>query len=222
MYQEFALSLRETILDQIAYQLGVKGTEVLVHARSMAKELGISDKVLDAIYTLTDMPEDDANAILETLGLTRTVLTDLFPRYPATEAMKFAEPVVRLLDLDPSVLQKYPEQLSGGEQVRASLAILLAARPRVLILDEPFGDIDPLTLREVSNALKRINSQYGTTILLVSHHVDFVREISHRAILIENGGISMDGSPDEVCNAFISRCGAAYLQDYQLEALAGD
>jgi len=54
-----------------------------------------------------------------------------------------------------------PDQLSGGERVRASIAILLAAKPKILIMDEPFGDIDPLTLREVSNALKKINSELG-------------------------------------------------------------
>ena len=212
MYQEFALSLSETIIDQIAYQLGVKGQNVIEHARSMAEENGISDKVLDLIYSLTDMQEEEAKTVLESMGLTRDVFKDLFPRFPTTEALEFAEPVFKLMDLDPSVLTKLSEQLSGGERVRASIAILLAAKPRILILDEPFGDIDPITLREVSNALKKINREFGTTILLVSHHVDFVREISHRAILIENGAISGDGNPDEVCNAFLSRCGAAYLK----------
>jgi methyl coenzyme M reductase system subunit A2 len=212
MYQEFALSLSETILEQIAYQLGVKGQNVIEHARSVAEENGISDKVLDLLYTLTDMQEEEAKTVLESLGLTRDIFKDLFPRFPTTEALEFAEPVFKLIDLDPSVLTKLSEQVSGGERVRASIAILLAAKPRILILDEPFGDIDPLTLREVSNALKKINRELGTTILLVSHHVDFVREVSHRAILFENGAISADGDPDEVCNAFLSNCGAAYLR----------
>ena len=211
MYQEYALSLSETILDQIAYQLGVKGQNVIEHARSFAEENGISDEVLDLLYTLTDMQEEEAKTVLESLGLTRDVFKELFPRFPATEARKFAEPVFELMDLDPSVLTKLSEQLSGGERVRASIAILLAAKPRILILDEPFGDIDPLTLREVSNALKKINRELGTTVLLVSHHVDFVREVSHRAILIENGSISADGNPNEVCDAFLSDCKAAYL-----------
>ena len=92
------------------------------------------------------------------------------------------------------------------------MAILLAARPRILILDEPFGDIDPITLREVSNAIKSINAEYGTTILLVSHHVDFVKEVSHRAMLIENGNLAADGNPEEVCNAFLASCHAPYLK----------
>ncbi|MDM7912891.1 MAG: ATP-binding cassette domain-containing protein, partial [Methanotrichaceae archaeon] len=212
MYQEFALCPGETILEQIAYKLGVKGQDVVEHARSVAEEIGISDKVLDVLYMLTDMSEEDAQAALERLGLTKDIFKDLFPRFPTTEARKFAEPVFDLMSLDPDVMWKLPEQLSGGEKVRASLAILLAAKPSILILDEPFGDIDPITLREVSNALKKINSEYGTTIILVSHHLDFVKEVSHRAILIENGAIIDDGDPSRVCNAFIDRCGAAYLR----------
>ncbi len=212
MYQEFALFAGETIIDQIAYQLGLKGNNVIEYARAIAEEQGISDRVLDAIYTMTDMSEEDAKAALEALGLTRDIFKELFPRFPSTEAQRFAEPLFKLLSLDPQVLWKLPEQLSGGERVRASLAILLAARPSIVILDEPFGDIDPITLREVSNAMKRINAEMGTTILLVSHHVDFVKEVSHRAIHMENGAILADGNPAEVCNAFLASCNAPYLK----------
>ena len=212
MYQEFALYAGEMIIEQIAYQLGVKGTDVVENARAVAEEMGISDKVLDIIYAMADMSEEDAKAALEALGLTRDIFKDLFPRFPATEAEKFAKPLFELLSLDPEVLWKLPDQLSGGEKVRASLAILLAARPRVLILDEPFGDIDPITLREVSNAIKSINAELGTTILLVSHHVDFVKEVSHRAIFFESGAIVADGRPVDVGNIFLSSCNAPYLK----------
>lgn len=213
MYQEFALMPGETILEQIAYKLGVKGVDVLQHARDVAAAMGISEQVLDTIYTMTDMHEEDAKAALEKLELSREIFSELFPRFPATEARKFAEPIFKLMNLDQSVMDKLPDQLSGGESVRATLAILLAANPKILILDEPFGDIDPVTLREVANAIKRIQKEYETTILLVSHHVDLVREVSHRAVLIENGRIELDGDPGEVSTAFVSRCGATYIRD---------
>ncbi len=212
MYQEFALYAGETILDQIAYKMGIKGNDVIDHARAVAEELGLSDKVLDVIYAMTDMSEEDAKAALESLGLTRDIFKDLFPRFPMTEARKYAEPIFDLISLDQDVMWKLPEQLSGGELVRASLAIILAARPKILILDEPFGDIDPITMREVANAIKKINAELGTTIILVSHHVDFVKEISHRALLVENGAIAADGDPATVCNAFLASCHAPYLK----------
>lgn len=214
MYQEFALMPHETILEQIAYKLGVKGQHVIEYAREVAAEIGISDRVLDLLYTLTDMREDEAKAVLEKLGVSREVLSELFPKFPDTEARRFAEPVFRVMDLDTSVLDKYPEQLSGGESVRASLAILLAANPSILILDEPFGDIDPITLRDVANAMKRIQARYGTTVIIVSHHVDLVKEVAHRAILFENGEIVADGDPAEVCDIFVDRCGAEYLREH--------
>ncbi len=212
MYQEFALYAGETILDQIAYKMGIKGNDVIDQARAVAEEMGISDKVLDIIYGMTDMSEEDAKAALEALGLTRDIFQELFPRFPTTEARKYAEPIFDLISLDREAMWKLPRQLSGGELVRASLAIILAARPKILILDEPFGDIDPITMREVSNAIKKINAEFGTTIILVSHHVEFIKEISHRAMLIENGAITADGDPARVCNAFLSSCNAPYLK----------
>jgi methyl coenzyme M reductase system subunit A2 len=212
MYQEFALYQGERIIDQIAYQLGVKGMNVIENARAVAEELDISDKVLDLLYTLTDMSEEDAKAAFESLGLTREIFQELFPRFPTTEARRFAEPIFELMSLDPVVMWKLPEELSGGERVRASLAILLAAKPEIVILDEPFGDIDPITLREVSNAIKKINAEYGTTVILVSHHLDFVKEVSHRAMLIERGALIADGEPTEICNAFLARCDVPYLR----------
>ncbi|MDD4488862.1 MAG: ATP-binding cassette domain-containing protein, partial [Methanothrix soehngenii] len=125
MYQEFALYAGETIIDQIAYQMGIKSTDVIEYARSVAEEMGISEKVLDVIYAMADMSEEDAKSALESLELTRDIFKDLFPRFPNTEAQKFAEPIFDLLDLDRSVMWKLPRQLSGGELVRASLAILL-------------------------------------------------------------------------------------------------
>jgi methyl coenzyme M reductase system subunit A2 len=114
MYQEFALYAGEMIIEQIAYQLGVKGTDVIENARAVAEEMGISDKVLDVIYAMTDMSEEDAKAALEALALTREIFKDLFPRFPSTEAEKFARPIFQLFSLDPEVMWKLPEQLSGG------------------------------------------------------------------------------------------------------------
>jgi methyl coenzyme M reductase system subunit A2 len=86
------------------------------------------------------------------------------------------------------------------------------------MLDEPFGDLDPVTLRDVTNSLKRINERFGTTIVLVSHHMDFILEVAHRAILIENGALAMDGKPAEVCQELINRSNAPYME-HRLEDL---
>ncbi len=212
MFQEFALSPHETIVDQLAFKLGVKGQHVIAEAQERAEELGITENVLDMIYQIVDMPETDAKDKLESLGFSPEIFGILFPRFPRTETIKYAESVFGALDLSMDVLDKYPQELSGGENVRAMLAITLAPNPDILLLDEPFGDLDPITLRDVTNSLKKINAEFGTTIVMISHHLDFVREVSHRTILIEDGEFIMEGKPDVVCDELVQRSGAVYLQ----------
>ncbi|MEA1965794.1 MAG: ATP-binding cassette domain-containing protein, partial [Euryarchaeota archaeon] len=147
MFQEFALSPHETIVDQLAFKLGVKGQHVIEEAQERAEELGITEDVLDTIYRIVDMPETGAKEELESLGFSPDILGVLFPRFPRTETIKYAESIFGALDLSMDVLDKYPQELSGGENVRAMLAITLAPKPDILLLDEPFGDLDPITLR---------------------------------------------------------------------------
>lgn len=212
MHQEFALIHHATIRDQIAARLGVKGEHVVAEAKERAEKLGISDKVLDMIYQLTDMPEDEAKYLLEKIGLSPDILEKLFPKFPYKEVLKYAKPVFKALKLPLDILDMKSYELSGGQQVRAALALVLASKPDVVILDEPFGDLDPITLRSVSNSLKRINKKFNTTILMVSHHMDFVKELSTRAIMMEDGRIVMDDDPEVVCDELIKRSHAKYLE----------
>jgi len=212
MYQEFALSPHSTVKQQLAYKLGVKGQNVVEESRKRAKELGISDKDLDELYRMTDMPEDNSKEKLAKMGYTPAILGVLFPSYPLTEVMNYAKPVFEAVDLPLSVLDVKPYQMSGGENVRTALAIALASKPSILLLDEPFGDLDPITLRDVANSIKNINKTFNTTIIFVSHHVDFIREVAQRAVLIDKGHIVMDGDPREVASEFIKASNARYLK----------
>ena len=211
MHQEFALTHYATIKDQIASRLGVKDERVIEDARKKAEEMGISDKILDVLYQLTDLPENEAKGRLEKIGLKSDILDLLFPKFPDKEVKKYAEPVFEALDLPLDILDRCSYELSGGQKVRATLALVLTSNPEVLILDEPFGDLDPITLRVVSNSLKRINKKFNTTILMVSHHIDFIREVTTRALMIEEGKLVADGDPQKICDRFIKTCKADYL-----------
>jgi methyl coenzyme M reductase system subunit A2 len=211
MYQEFALSPHSTIKQQLAFRLGVKGQNVIEDARKRAKELGISDVDLDEMYRMTDMPEENGKEKLAKMGYTPAILGVLFPSYPLTEVLKFAKPVFDAMDLPIGVLDVKPYQLSGGENVRSALALALCTKPSILLLDEPFGDLDPITLRDVANSLKNINKTFNTTIIFISHHIDFIREVAQRAILIDKGHIVQDGAPGKVCDEFIKASHAKYL-----------
>lgn len=86
---------------------------------------------------------------------------------------------------------KYPDELSAGEQQRVAIARAIVNRPRILIADEPTGNLDPDTAWEIMQLLDMIN-QRGTTILMVTHAKDIVDRMERRVIAIENGRIVRD------------------------------
>lgn len=219
MHQEFTLSPHSTVREQLAFRLRLKGKRSLEYARERAAELGISDKVLDTLYSLPDMTEDEKEVLMRQMNLTVDIYARLFPLITKQDVDDYAKDIFEALDLPLEILDKTPYQISGGEHVRAYIALALITHPEILILDEPFGDLDPVTLRDVTNSLKRINKRMGTTIVLVSHHMDFVREVAHRAILVDNANIIMDGKPEEVCNRLIGMSHARYLE-HDLKELA--
>ncbi len=88
-------------------------------------------------------------------------------------------------------MHKFPKQLSGGEQQRVSLARALIHRPKVIIADEPTGNLDPGSTDEIIQLLLEINS-FGTTILLATHNQRIVDKLGKRVILIDQGRVSRD------------------------------
>lgn len=85
----------------------------------------------------------------------------------------------------------YPNQLSGGEQQRVSLARALATKPPIIIADEPTGNLDPVTANEIFKTLLEINSR-GTTVIVVTHAKDIVDNLNKRVIALEKGKVVKD------------------------------
>lgn len=83
-------------------------------------------------------------------------------------------------------------QLSGGQQQRVAIARAIANRPKVLIADEPTGNLDPEKSDEIMDLLEKINTRYGTTILMVTHDLTLVNKHRKRTIVLENGHIVAD------------------------------
>ena len=88
------------------------------------------------------------------------------------------------MDLSFDILHRKSYELSGGQKVRVMLALILISRPEFLLLDEPFGDLDPITLRIVANSLKKIAKDFNMTIVMVSHNTDFIKELSNRCVMM--------------------------------------
>ena len=93
-------------------------------------------------------------------------------------------------------LYKKPNQMSGGQMQRIAIARAIVNNPKVLIADEPTGNLDPDNSWEIMNLLERINLQ-GTTILMATHNSQIVNTLRHRVIAIENGRVVRDESKGE-------------------------
>ena len=91
----------------------------------------------------------------------------------------------------------YPKHMSGGQQQRVAIARALAMKPKLLLLDEPTSALDPELVGEVLDVIKEIAGK-GYTMLLVSHEMSFVRNVSNRVIFLDKGHIVEDGTPSEV------------------------
>ena len=102
------------------------------------------------------------------------------------------------LGLDPSLRERYPHQLSGGQQQRVGVARALAANPEVLLMDEPFGALDPVTRSALQLEMTRIHRILGRTIVLVTHDIDEALRLADRLVLMDNGRVVQQGSPLEL------------------------
>lgn len=97
-----------------------------------------------------------------------------------------------------SILEQSPLSLSGGQRRRIAVAGVLAQQPKILILDEPLAGLDPTARREFLLLLRRLNREDGTTILMISHNADALAENCSRILVLDEGHLLSDGTPQEV------------------------
>lgn len=116
----------------------------------------------------------------------------------------------------------YPRELSGGQQQRAALARALAARPELLLLDEPLSALDLKLRKEMQRELKRLQHETGITFLFVTHNQDEALSMSDRIGVMVDGQIQQIGTPAEIYNRPVNRCVAEFIGDINfLDGVAG-
>lgn len=120
-------------------------------------------------------------------------------RWPQARVRARVTELLQLLDLDPDLYRsRYPHQLSGGQQQRVGVARALAGDPEMLLMDEPFGALDPLTRVVLQRELARIYAASGKTIVLVTHDIDEALRLATRVVLLDRGRVVQSATPLEI------------------------
>lgn len=134
----------------------------------------------------------------------RTVLDNVstVPRLegrPSGQARTRSMELLELVGLPTSLASRYPAQLSGGQRQRVGVARALAAEPNILLMDEPFGAVDPVVRAELQHELLRIQRELAKTIVFVTHDVDEAMLLADQVLVLTEGAtVEQQGTPDEV------------------------
>lgn len=170
----------------------------------LAEERPSKGRIVIGGWDITDIKQREIPVLRKQIGV---VFQDfkLLPRKTLFENVAFAlevggEEWDKIQEIVPQVLRivglegkmsRFPNQISGGEQQRVVVARSLAHRPKILVADEPTGNLDSINSRDIIELLKKIND-FGTTVILVTHNREIVNDLHRRVITMEDGNIISD------------------------------
>ncbi|MBA3450169.1 MAG: ATP-binding cassette domain-containing protein, partial [Chloroflexia bacterium] len=116
--------------------------------------------------------------------------------WPRQRRRQRAEELLALVGLPPELFaDRYPRQLSGGQQQRVGVARALAADPPIILMDEPFGAVDPITRKQLQRELRRIQAEVRKTIVFVTHDIAEAFLLGDRIVLMAEGRVVQNGTP---------------------------
>lgn len=116
---------------------------------------------------------------------------------PESRPARVAE-LLKLVALPEEMATRFPRSLSGGQAQRVGVARALAAEPSIMLMDEPFGALDPATRDELGQAYRELHDRLGLTTLMVTHDVGEALLLADRIVMLSDGRIAADGSPTEL------------------------
>lgn len=160
---------------------------------------------------LTKLPDDDLRKVRRSIGMifqhfnllsSRTVYDNIalpleLTGTPKDQIREKITPLIHLVGLDEHA-NKYPSQLSGGQKQRVGIARALATNPEILLADEATSALDPETTTEVLALLKRVNEEFGITIVLITHQMNVVQQIAGRVAVMSAGRVVESGDVYDV------------------------
>ena len=154
------------------------------HLCEMRKEMGMVFQQFNLFPHMT-VRRNITEAPVHALGL------------PKQEALERAEQYLELVGLSDQA-DKFPSQLSGGQQQRVAIARALAMKPNIMLFDEPTSALDPELVSEVLSVIQRLAEKEDLTMLLVTHEMQFAKQISDRVCFFDKGRIVEEGPPEQV------------------------
>jgi len=183
---------KTTLLRTVNRMVEPTGGEVLLHGKNLrdtdliALRRGIGYVIQEMGLFPHFTAERNVGMVLEAEGK------------PRDERRLRSRELMAAVGLDPAVFAtRYPHQLSGGQRQRVGLARALAAEPAVLLMDEPFGALDPLTRAEMQDMLRDLMGRLKKTVLLVTHDLDEALYLADRIVLLEAGKLIANLTPAE-------------------------
>lgn len=131
-------------------------------------------------------------------------------KWPKAKVDARIDELMALLGLEPALRMRFPHQLSGGQQQRVGVARALAGDPEVLLMDEPFGALDPVTRGALQQEMRRIHQLLGRTIVLVTHDIDEALRLADNLILMDGGEVVQQGTPLQM----LSQPGSEFVRTF--------
>jgi osmoprotectant transport system ATP-binding protein len=183
---------KTTLLRTVNRMVEPTGGDVMVHGRSLRNTnlIALRRSMGYVIQETGLFPhfnvERNVGVVLEAEGR------------PREQRARRSHELLGVVGLDPTgFAQRYPHQLSGGQRQRVGLARALAAEPSILLMDEPFGALDPLTRGEMQDMLRALMKKLKKTVLLVTHDLDEALYLADRIVLLSGGKLIANLSPGE-------------------------
>lgn len=131
--------------------------------------------------------------IKENIGLVLKLM-----KWPEKQRSKRARELISLVGLTPDYLERYPHELSGGQQQRIGVLRALAADQPLILMDEPFGALDPITRDSLQEEFKNLQQKLGKTIVFVTHDMDEALKLADRIVILRDGELVQCDTPEEI------------------------
>ncbi|NRG48059.1 betaine/proline/choline family ABC transporter ATP-binding protein [Bacillus sp. CRN 9] len=119
-------------------------------------------------------------------------------KWPEEKRKARAKELLSLVDMTPDYLDRYPHELSGGQQQRIGVLRALAADQPLILMDEPFGALDPITRDSLQDEFKKLQKKLGKTIVFVTHDMDEALKLADKIVILRGGQLVQCGTPDEI------------------------